>query len=185
MSPLQDQRIISIAAEMIKRGARVPVVEAMLPIRHNVADALYNEVTGEAAKTGPLPCNHLWYVNTLYPMRIVQSSILYGFHKAISKKSPNALQAEILIAAYDLYVSHCESIGAEQLITFCRAWHLLREIKIKNLIMAKCSCCSSSFVFDSTKLHFNYECPLCKRSPSLSASRYRRKEKDEAIAIAA
>lgn len=185
MSPMEQQKIIGIAAEMIKRGARVPVVEAMLPIKHQLADSLYRELTGEASKTGPLPSNHLWYISTLYPMRIVQSSLFIGYFKAVKLRSSNSMEAEILNAAYDLYLDHCVAIGAEPLITFCRAWHLLRELRIKNLTMAKCTCCSGEFVFDNARLRAQYQCPLCNRSSSLSAGRYRRRDAEISSAVAA
>ena len=110
-------------------------------------------------------------------MRIIQSSVLYNFYREIKEKSPNFLEAEIQVAAYDLYIDHCKtSIGADPLLSFVRAWHLIQQLRIKNLTTAKCKDCEGEYVVLTGKLYHKYVCPLCSRSASLRPDVYRRVE---------
>lgn len=174
MSVLMEKRIISAAEEMIKRGARIPVVAAMLPIKKDRVALLYREIVQDDPMTGPLPSEHIWYTKTTYPMRVVQSSVLYNLYKDVKSRNQNALEAEILVAAFDLYLNHCKSIGAEPLLSFVRAWHLLQQLRIKNLTTARCMECEGNYVVASGKLYNNYVCQLCDRTYSLRPANYTR-----------
>jgi flagellar transcriptional activator FlhC len=177
MSVLMEKRIIAVAEQMIKRGARIPVVAAMTPLKKDKITQLYKEIVQDDPMTGPLPSEHIWYTRTTYPMRVVQSSLLYNFYQDVKARNPDALEAEVLVAAYDLYIDHCKNaIGAEPLLTFVRAWHLMQQIRIKNLTTARCTCCEGNYIVASGKLYSKYKCQLCDRTHSLRPGNYVRQE---------
>lgn len=169
---LLEVRMLKAAEEMFKRGARVPVVSALMPIKREKLMKLHVEVTGQNPITGPLPSDHSWYSSTTYPMRMVQSSIVVDAYRKLKKSSKESLEAEIIVAAYDLYVEHCNAIKAEPLITFVRTWHLIQQIRINSLATTKCIHCEGNYVVNVGKLHSKYECPLCVRSSSLKPEVY-------------
>lgn len=169
---LLEVKMLKIAEEMFKRGARVPIVTALMPLKRERLMKLYVEVTGQTPITGPLPSDHSWYSSTTYPMRMIQSSIVIDYYRKLKKKSKTALEAEIIVAAYDLYLQHCSAIKAEPLITFVRTWHLIQQVRINTLTTTKCKHCEGNYVVMVGKLHHKYECPLCVRTSSLRPDLY-------------
>jgi len=169
---LHELRMLKAAEEMFKRGARVPVVSALMPIKREKLMDLHVEVTGQNPITGPLPSDHSWYSSTTYPMRMIQSSIVVDAYRRLKSQSKDALEAEIIVAAYDLYLEHCKAIKADPLITFVRTWHLIQQIRIHTLTTTKCVHCSGQYVVTVGKLNSRYECPLCVRSSSLKPEVY-------------
>lgn len=179
---LLEMRMIKVATEMFLRGARVPVVNALMPIKRERLMKLYLEVTGENPKTGPLPSDHTWYSSTTYPMRMVQSSILINIYRSLRKSSESALEAEIIVATFDLYNQHCKAIQAQPVITIVRAWHLIQQIRINSLTTCPCTHCKGEYVVPVGKLHARYECPLCVRTSSLKPEAYQKPEQDLQLA---
>lgn len=169
---LLEMRMLKVAVEMFKRGARVPVVNALMPINRDRLMKLHIEVTGTNPKTGPLPSDHSWYSSTTYPMRMIQSSVLVDLYKKIRASSTNELEAEVIVAVYDLYLEHCQTIKAEPLISFVRTWHLIQQIRINTLMTTGCIHCKGQYVVLVGKLHSKYECPLCDRTSSLKPAMY-------------
>lgn len=169
---LLEMRMLKLAEEMFKRGARIPIVTALMPLKRDRLTKLHIEVTGQSPITGPLPSDHAWYSSTTYPMRMVQSSIVIDCYRKLKEKSKTALEAEIIIAAYDLYMEHCKAIKAEPLITFVRTWHLIQQVRINTLTTTKCQHCTGKYVVLVGKLHSKYECPLCVRTSSLRPEAY-------------
>lgn len=181
---LLEMRMLKVAEEMFKRGARVPIVTALMPLKRDRLMKLHIEVTGQTPITGPLPSDHSWYSSTTYPMRMIQSSIVIDCYRKLKQKSPTALEAEIIVAAYDLYMEHCRAIKAEPLITFVRTWHLIQQVRINSLTTTKCQHCHGKYVVMVGKLHQKYECPLCVRTFSLRPDLYA-KTKDAPLAAVA
>lgn len=180
---IEEMRMVKAAQEMFKRGARVPIVGALLPIKREKLIKLHIEVTGQTPTTGPLPSDHTWYSSNTYPMRTVQSSLLIDIYKKVKRSSTEAIEAEVLVATFDLFINQCSAIKAQPLITFVRAWHLIQQIRINNLITTGCIHCRGDFVVPSDRLHSKYECPLCDRKSSLKPAIYNRST--NALALAA
>lgn len=180
---LLEIRMLKAAEAMFLRGARVPVASALMPIKRDKLTRLFVEVTGQNPITGPLPSDHSWYSSTTYPMRMIQSSIVIDCYRKLKASSGNALEAELMVAAYDLYLEHCNAIKAEPLITFVRTWHLIQQVRINSLTTTECIHCNGNYVVTVGKLHNKYECPLCVRSSSLKPEVYL-KTKDAQISTA-
>lgn len=181
-SLLLELKLLAVAEQLFLRGARVPVAAALLPVKREKLMKLFTEVTGETPKTGPLPSDHHWYATTTYPMRIIQSSIMVEIYNRLRSSSKDALEAEIMISAYDLYLDHCKAINAESLLTFVRCWHLLQQIRINTLTTVPCVKCKGKYVVTVGKLYSKYECALCDRTASLRPQSY---QKTEVLQIAA
>lgn len=162
-----------LARQMIQLGGRPPTIGALLPITKPTLKKLYREITKTNPPTGPLPSSHTWYANTAVPSRVVQSTLLVSFYCKLKERSPSATEAELHISAYSEYLLHVKAISVEPLLSFDRAWHLLRELKTRNLITIPCNQCGSPFVVVNGDLHVGYVCPLCKRRHSLKQDQVR------------
>jgi|GEM_PF-5682807 hypothetical protein len=169
---LLEIRMLKAAEDMFKRGARVPIASALMPIKRDKLTKLFVEVTGQSPITGPLPSDHSWYSSTTYPMRMIQSSIVIDCYRKLKNSSKNALEAEVIVGAYDLYLEHCNAIKAEPLITFVRTWHLIQQVRINSLATTQCAHCHGNYVVTVGKLYSKYDCPLCVRSSSLKPEVY-------------
>ena len=186
---LLEVRMLKVAQEIFKRGGRLPIVTALMPLKRDRLMKLYIEVTGQTPITGPLPSDHTWYSNTTYPMRIIQSSIVIDCYRKIKQKAKSELEAEVLVATYDLYLEHCKAIKADPLITFVRTWHLIQQVRINSLTTIKCQQCTGKYVITVGKLQGKYDCPLCDRTSSLRPEVYLKvkelKIQPELLALAA
>lgn len=165
-----------VAQRLIQRGARVPVVTALVPLHAKEITALYMELNGRGSPKGPLPSHPNWYASALVPWRIVQCSLFVSFYKSVkATASPKTMEAEVLIGAYDLYSNHMESISTPAELTFDRAWHLMQMIRIKELAMVPCTKCTHEFVMHADSLTLGFVCSLCHRTTSLRANKFTQK----------
>lgn len=166
-SILSQRRYEDVAIQMIELGGRPPIIRAMLPVDKSRLAQLYTEIIGRSPPTGPLPTNHSWYVNNAVPSRIVQSTYFVAVYKNLRASYPGALDAEVLVSAYRVYLSHAQATKIEPCLTMDRAWHLLREVKIRNLVGANCEKCGVEYLVQNGTLRKGYVCPICRNLPSL------------------
>jgi len=76
------------------------------------------------------------------------------------------------LKAYRLYLEHASLDGIEPILTFTRAWTLLRYFDSKLLALAECGKCSGHFIVNPLDLHKNFVCGLC--SPPSRAGKTRK-----------
>ena len=65
------------------------------------------------------------------------------------------------IKAFKLYLEHASIDAMEPILTFTRAWTLLRYFDSKLLTLKSCQTCAGHFVVNSLDLHSRYICGLC------------------------
>lgn len=171
-------KYLSIAEDLIRRGARVPIIVSLLPGSVNnkeVAD-LYQQINGKRSPTGPLPTSPDWYATSAIPWRAIQCSLFVNFFNNIRKISgADALYAEVMLGAYDMYVNHMNSIGDAPQLSFDRCWHLMKLVQVKSLILEPCNKCSHHFIMRNDVLRLNFVCGLCNRSSSLRPNNFNKK----------
>lgn len=168
MPSLKDElRFKRIAMEMIARGARVPVVKSLSPLDIKTITYLHEEITGKGSPKGPLPSDPSWFTSSMVPWRNIQTSFFVSMYQAISKKSSDAFEAEVLIEAYDIYIRHCELQNREPSLNINRCWSLMRMIKTNELMLTQCTTCDTRIVTLSFTLQMGYVCCLCNRIRSL------------------
>lgn len=164
-----------LAIELIKRGARVPVVKSLLPIEESLILKIYKDVTGTTSPTGPLPSDPAWYTKTQVPMVVIDSSLFMSIYNTMSELAPEAHETEIIVEAYDSYLSHCQRQEREPRLNLVRCWALIRFYKIHELEFVKCTACQSNIIQLPLSIYKNgnkFICCLCNRPTSLRKANY-------------
>lgn len=180
MNLVEEMKYRKIAIEMILRGARVPVVKSMSPLDMSTLTKLYKDVTGTTSPTGPLPADPNWFASSTLPWRMLQASFFAGVYESISARSPDAIAAEVLIEAYDLYVRHCHQLQREPAMNFTRCWTLMRLVKMSELELVECTCCHNRIIQPAFTLKSHFVCCLCNRSTSLKPKNWNKSDQKAA-----
>ena len=167
LTELERIKAAQVAIELIKRGARTPIVKSMSPLDRTYISKLYLEVTGNKSPTGPLPSDPTWFTLSSVPMRLIESSQFVGLYKSIKKHAKDATEAELLVQVYDEYMRHCESQEKEPRLNMNRCWSLIQLYKMAELELIPCTCCGVGIVQPAYTLRKDFVCCICKRTSSL------------------
>jgi len=157
-SILSESRDIERAVTLINLGARLQVLESETSLSYERLLRLYKEVAGKSPSKGQLPFSTDWFL-TWQPN--IHASLFANIHEYLSKSS--ALDdIDIIIKAYRLYTEQMQASDIEPLLTFTRAWRLVKFVDNQMLTLTKCSCCGGRFVTEPYEIARNYVCGLCQ-----------------------
>ena len=157
-SVVDDAKHVSVAIEMIKLGARLQVLESETPLSYERLLRLYKEVAGCSPAKGQLPFSTDWFL-TWQPN--IHASLYLNTYEYLSKVS--ALDdIDAIIKSYRLYLEQLANCDMEPLLSFTRAWRLVKFANANMLVMTKCSKCGGHFVTEPYENAKYYECGLCK-----------------------
>jgi len=158
-SILREGDDIALAIKMIGLGARLQVLESETSLSHDRLSRLYREIRGCSAPKGMLPFSVDWFTSW---RNNVHSSVFYSIYDFLLTRTPaNGISA--LIKAYELYREHEEAKqNDEPVLSFTRAWMLLRFFKNDMLQMTACIHCASEFVTLTHIITHDFVCPMCK-----------------------
>jgi len=158
-SVLQEGDDIALAIKMIGLGARLQVLENETSLSHDRLSRLYREIHGCSPPKGMLPFSVDWFTSW---RNNVHSSIFYSIYNCLVMRTP-ATGVSALIRAYELYREHEEARqNDEPVLSFTRAWMLLRFFKSDMLQMTACNHCAMAFVTHAHILTRDFVCPVCK-----------------------
>ena len=156
-SILTEARDIERAVELIHLGARLQVLESETNLSYERLLRLYKEVAGKSPSKGQLPFSTDWFL-TWQPN--IHSSLFANIHEYLSKAA--ALDdIDVVIKAYKLYTEQMQACGIEPLLSFTRAWRLVKFMDNNMLGMTKCSKCGGHFVTEPYEIARNFTCGLC------------------------
>ena len=156
-SILTEARQIERAVTLIKLGARLQVLESETNLSYERLLRLYKEVAGKSPSKGQLPFSTDWFL-TWQPN--IHSSLFANIHEYLSKAA--ALDdIDVVIKAYKLYTEQMVACGIEPLLSFTRAWRLVKFMDNNMLGMTKCSKCGGHFVTEPYEIARNFTCGLC------------------------
>jgi len=156
-SVVTEAREIQLAAELIRLGARLQLLEAETNVSRERLLKLYKEVKGVSPPKGMLPFSTDWFL-TWQPN--AHASLFMAFQSFMLENTPlRGLDA--VVKAYRLYLEHIELNGMEAVLSLTRAWTLVRFFDAKMLKMAACRDCGGHFVADAYDLTDSYHCGLC------------------------
>jgi flagellar transcriptional activator FlhC len=156
-SILNESRDIERAVSLIHLGARLQVLESETGLSYERLLRLYKEVAGKSPSKGQLPFSTDWFL-TWQPN--IHASLFANIHQYLSKSS--ALDdIDAVIKAYRLYTEQMQASDIEPLLSFTRAWRLVKFVDNHMLTMTKCSCCGGQFVTEPYEIARNYVCGLC------------------------
>jgi len=155
-SVLNESRQIERAAMLIEMGARMQVLESETSLSYERLIRLYKEVAGRSPSKGQLPFSTDWFLTW---QENIHSSLFLNIYEYLSK-GVDLDAVELLTKAYRLYNEQVQAARIEPLLSFTRAWRLVKFIDAGMLTRTQCSKCKGQFV---TELYENrhYTCGLC------------------------
>lgn len=158
-SIVQEGDDIALASAMIGMGARLQVLEGETTLSYDRLSRLYREIRGCSAPKGMLPFSVDWFLSW---RANVHSSIFYSIYRYL-ETSTELSGPTALIQGYALYLEYEDAQkGNDPVLSFTRAWMLLRFIKSEMLQMTPCTQCGIEFVTHSHEIANHYACPICK-----------------------
>ncbi len=156
-SVLNESKQIERAAMLIKMGARMQVLESETTLSYERLIRLYKEIAGKSPSKGQLPFSTDWFLTW---QENIHSSLFLNIYEYMSK-GVNADPVEILTKAYRLYAEQVQASNLECMLSFTRAWRLIKFVDANMLTRTKCSKCGGLFVTELYKTPRHYECGLC------------------------
>eukprot|EP01041_Mallomonas_annulata_P017330 gene17330-35751_t len=155
-SILTESRDIERAVALIQLGARLQVLEYETSLSYERLLRLYKEVAGKSPSKGQLPFSTDWFLTW---QENIHSSLFLNIYEYLSK-GVDLDSVELLTKAYRLYNEQVTTAEIEPLLSFTRAWRLVKFVDAGMLTRTKCSQCSGQFV---TELYENrhFTCGLC------------------------
>ena len=155
-SVLNESKQIERAAMLIGMGARMQVLESETSLSYERLIRLYKEVAGKSPSKGQLPFSTDWFLTW---QENIHSSLFLNIYEYLSK-GIELDSVDQLTKAYRLYIEQIEMAQVEPLLSFTRAWRLVKFVDAGMLNRTKCAQCGGQFV---TELYENrhYTCGLC------------------------
>lgn len=156
-SVLNESRQIERAAELIRMGARMQVLESETTLSYERLIRLYKEIAGKSPSKGQLPFSTDWFLTW---QENIHASLFLNIHEYLSKGA--ALDAvDTLTKAYRLYGEQVQAAGIEALLSFTRAWRLVKFVDAGMLTMTACAQCGGKFVSELYENPKHFACGLC------------------------
>ncbi|WP_326533957.1 flagellar transcriptional regulator FlhC [Pseudorhodoferax sp.] len=156
-SVLNDSRQIERAAMLIQMGARMQVLESETDLSYERLLRLYKEVAGKSPSKGQLPFSTDWFLSW---QENIHSSLFLNIYEYLSK-SMDMDPIDILTKAYRLYLEQVGAAEIDPLLSFTRAWRLVKFVDANMLNMTACSNCGGKFVSELYENPRTYQCGLC------------------------
>lgn len=157
-SVLSESGEIQLAAELIRLGARLQLLEREVALSRDRLIQIYNELMGASPPKGLLPYSVDWFL-TWQPN--IHASLFASLHRQLLVNT-SVSGIEAVIKAYRLYLEQMgPSKGDEPFLSFTRAWTLIRFLNNKMLKIGICNSCQGSFIVlpsERTRL----VCGLCR-----------------------
>jgi len=156
-SVVSEARQIELAVELIELGARLQVLEAETTLSRERLLKLYKEVKRESPPKGMLPFSTDWFV-TWQPN--IPASLFIQIFRSLTRHA-GASGIAAAVKSYRLYREHVELRSLEPVLSFTRAWTLLRFFDAKLLQTAPCTRCGGHYVVHALELYDDFVCGLC------------------------
>jgi flagellar transcriptional activator FlhC len=173
-SVTEEAREVLRAIELIQLGARMPVLEKELTLSRNRLIRLYRELKNASPPKGMLPFSADWYFTWLPN---IHASLFYNIYLFLKDRA-NCSRLDSLTRAYRLYIEHCECAETERVLSFTRAWTLLRFFEGGLLTLSHCNVCRGRFVRHTRDAHIPITCSICAPPSRAGITRAARAERD-------
>ncbi|GGE71241.1 flagellar transcriptional regulator FlhC [Paenalcaligenes hominis] len=172
----QEAKDIELATQMIHLGARLQVLQAETALSYDRLARLYREVRGCSPPKGMLPFSVDWFTTWLPN---IHSTLFYSVYCYMDKLTP-AHKVNALIEAYKLYLEQAcagrvEGMGEEPVLSFTRAWMLIRFFESGMLQLTQCERCTGQFIAHAHDPETGFVCAICKPPPRAGKTRSSKK----------
>ncbi len=156
-SVLNDSLQVNRAVTLIQLGARLQVLECETSLSYERLLRLYKEVAGHSPAKGQLPFSTEWFL-TWQPN--MHASLFLNTYRYLIKASAMD-DIDAIMKAFKLYTEQVAACGLQPLLSFTRAWRLVKFIDGNQLTTTTCSRCGGHFVTDPYENPHTFECGLC------------------------
>jgi flagellar transcriptional activator FlhC len=164
---IDDAHEVSCAIDLIELGARMQVLEGELTLPRDRMLQLYREAKGVSPPKDVPPCSADWYMTWLAN---IHASLFYNTY-AFLKSEAGSSHINALATGYRLYLEHCSNSNVEAVLSFTRAWTLVRFFDADMLQVTECCRCTGKFVAHKHASQANGVCGAC-RPPSPMLQEY-------------
>ena len=156
-SVVDDSLQVERAIGLIQLGARLQVLECETKISYERLLRLYKEVAGKSPSKGQLPFSTSWFL-TWQPN--IHASLFLNIYHYLTKAS--ALEPiDAIMKAFKLYTEQVANCDLGPVLSFTRAWKLVKFIDDGKLATTRCTCCGGNFVTDPYEKASEFECGPC------------------------
>lgn len=171
-SVAKEAEEILLATDMIELGARLQVLQAETALSYDRLARLYHEIKGCSPPKGMLPFSVDWFMTWLPN---IHSSVFLNVYKFMDTHTP-AKKARALIEAYRLYLEQSSAgrpTGStdEPVLSFTRAWMLLRFFDNGMVQLSHCVRCKGGFVAHAHDPQNDFVCAICRPPPRAGKTR--------------
>ena len=156
-SVVTEAREIRVASDLIGLDARLQVLESETHLSRERLLRLYKELRGKSPPKGMLPFSTDWFM-TWQPN--IHATLFMAIYDHIDKAC--ALdEIEVLIKSYRLYQEQIGQLQLQPVLSFTRAWRLVKFFDCGMLTTAPCTRCHAQFVVHAQELVGRFVCGLC------------------------
>ncbi|CUR68071.1 flagellar transcriptional regulator FlhC [Achromobacter xylosoxidans] len=166
----QEADEILLASAMITLGARLQVLEAETSLSHERLARLYREIRGCSAPKGMLPFSVDWFMTWLPN---IHSSLFYNVYSFLNART-GSTGTRAIIDAYRLYLEHAgvdDLAQSEPVLSFTRAWTLVRFFNSGLLQLSVCRQCRGHFIAHAHDPQSHFVCAICRPPPRAGKTR--------------
>lgn len=157
-SVLNEPQEIDLAIDLINNGARLKILEIETSLSRERLIKLHKELKGISPSKGMLPFSIDWFLT--WQPNIHASLFLLIQKKLIAEAGLTGIRATS--KAYQIYLKQIPpEPSLAPVLSFTRAWTLLRFLSNDMLSTAKCKKCGGEFVIPPRHAH-KFVCGLCK-----------------------
>jgi len=176
-SVAREAEEILLATDMIRLGARLQVLQAETSLSYDRLARLYREVKGCSPPKGMLPFSVDWFMTWLPN---IHSSMFFSVYQFMEQHTA-AKKAQALVEAYRLYLEQSSAGRApdsteEPVLSFTRAWMLIRFFDSNMVQLSYCVRCKGGFVAHAHDPQNDFVCAICRPPPRAGKTRARAKQ---------
>lgn len=173
-SVAREAEEIFLASEMIQLGARLQVLQAETSLSYDRLARLYREVRGCSPPKGMLPFSVDWFMTWLPN---IHSSLFYSVYSYMDTHTPSK-KSRALVDAYRLYLEQASAGRSpdttdEPVLSFTRAWMLIRFFDSNMVQLSHCERCQGGFVAHAHDPQKGFVCAICRPPPRAGKTRAR------------
>lgn len=171
-SVAQEAEEIRLASDMIELGARLQVLQAETSLSYDRLARLYREIRRSSPPKGMLPYSVDWFMTWLPN---IHATLFYSHYQFLNTHTPSK-GPRALIDGYRLYLEHADAGRApgqndEPVLSFTRAWMLLRFFDSDMLQLSNCTRCGGGFVAHAYEPKADFICSICRPPPRAGKTR--------------
>lgn len=156
-SVIEEAEDIQRAAEMVRLGARMQMLESETKLSRERLLKIYKEVRGVSPPKGMLPFSTDWFM-TWQPN--VHASVFMAFFRFFELRT-GLKGLDAILKSYHLYLDHIEATRMDPVLSLTRAWTLVRFFDANLLQTASCTTCGGDFVAHAYDPTHEFVCGLC------------------------